>query len=207
MSWISGAPEGHRYSSPWQRSLRPTPWVNRPQIYSPFSCFAPAQAGAKQEKGRLHYRIGTQGAATLCPGLLSFCPFGAQSRRDAPRMDSMENSPAFQRKSVEKMLSFFVPRPRPSSSVLLLSRTSKAENRLLGNFKYLWLGLRLRNTGDAPHRSRTSIHVSRVRPVSLSRKLSRWLPLWRRAMDRPCSIRICRVSQCHSAFDAPPAFK
>ena len=82
MSRISGAPEGHRYSSPGQRSLRPTPWVNGPQIYFPFSCFAPAQAGAKQEKGRVHYRIDTQGGASLCPGLLSFCPFGAQSRRD-----------------------------------------------------------------------------------------------------------------------------
>ena len=48
-----------------------------PKIYLPFSCFAPAYAGAKQEKGRVHYRIDTQGGASLCPGLLSFCPFGA----------------------------------------------------------------------------------------------------------------------------------
>ena len=52
------------------------PGSTRPKIYFPFSCFAPAQAGAKQEKGRVHYRIGTQGAAALCPGLLSFAPSG-----------------------------------------------------------------------------------------------------------------------------------
>jgi hypothetical protein len=68
--------KGQPDNSPGHRSRRPAPWVTRtPNSIFPLPVLHRPIAGAEQAKERFISMRHTQGVASLCPGLLSCCPF------------------------------------------------------------------------------------------------------------------------------------